>query len=194
MSLNTFVKLPEVREKLKPFRPKISRFSVPLMVSPRSKRYMLVGRAFDYLLRFELQRRAPHAVSSPWVAELAPDRIGRVRGGFDLEGNGEWIEAEIEGTFPRLYPDMGLAEEVANRARKVLDAAKVEQANYLMYKSPTREDQADLAAHAIRLAKLDDVSRKSRLDPRFEVANQDDVEDLLDMLAIVPWGTCLPSP
>ena len=74
----SFVEMPDVRAKIKPLRPKQPRkLNALIRVEPRSKRYTLVGTAFDYLLRFELERRAPHAISKPWVAEAAPDIIWR---------------------------------------------------------------------------------------------------------------------
>ena len=74
MSLTSFLDMPDVTAKVKLLRPKLPRkLSAPLKIKPRSNRYMLVGTAFDYLLRFELQRRAPHAISKRWVAEYAPD-------------------------------------------------------------------------------------------------------------------------
>ncbi len=59
MSLLSFISLPDVAAKIKPLRPRLSR-TIPaeLRAKPRSNRYMTVGTAFDYLLRFELQRRA----------------------------------------------------------------------------------------------------------------------------------------
>lgn len=44
---------------------------IPIKTEPRTKNYSTVGAAFDYFLRFELQRRAPHAIPSPWVAQYA---------------------------------------------------------------------------------------------------------------------------
>src|SRR5947199_202146 len=76
MSLTSFIDMPDVSAKIKPFRPKLPR-KIPgkLRIEPRSNRYTLVGTAFDYLLRFELQLRAPHAVLETWVAEYVPDII-----------------------------------------------------------------------------------------------------------------------
>lgn len=69
MSLSTFVRLPDVRDKLKPFRPARARkISRPLLVPPQSGNFMQVGSAFDYVLRRELHRRAPHAIAE-WTAE-----------------------------------------------------------------------------------------------------------------------------
>jgi hypothetical protein len=43
-----------------------------MVAAARSRRYGLVGTAFDYLLRFELQRQAERTVGRHWVAEHAP--------------------------------------------------------------------------------------------------------------------------
>lgn len=199
MSLTSFLEMPDVTAKVKPLRPKLPRkLSVPLKVEPRSKRYMLVGTAFDYLLRFELQRRAPHAISERWVAEYAPKIIsggwvtakGEVayvpdnllreanRASFDLD-TGEW----------RHLPENLL--ELVDRARLVLDNAKAAVAAYMKLKSPTAVEKAELAGHAIRLAKLDSVLRVRRLEPNFEEASSEDIQDLLDLLAIVPFNELL---
>ncbi|HLQ26261.1 MAG TPA: hypothetical protein VK138_10330 [Acidiferrobacterales bacterium] len=93
MSLTSFLDMPEVTAKIKPLRPKLPRkIAAPLKAEPRSNRYMLVGTAFDYFLRFELQRRAPHAIAERWVAEHAPDIIWRKTDkgavGIDLQRKG----------------------------------------------------------------------------------------------------------
>lgn len=179
MSLTSFVGMPEVKAKLKPLRPKLPRkLSATLQVEPRSKRYMLVGTAFDYLLRFEVQRRAPHAISERWVAEHAPESIWRetdsVSVGMDLMAD--------------VAPDQYMPpEEVAKRARTLLENAKAAVAAYLKVKAPSAVTQAKLAAHAIRLAKLDAVYRAGRLEPGFEEASPEDVQDLVELLAIVPF-------
>ena len=89
MSLTTFLEQPDVMAMMKPLRPTLPRkIDAPLKVEPRSNHYMMVGRAFDYLLRFELQRRAPHTMTRAWVAEdgcrhaLARDpKTGNIGGG-----------------------------------------------------------------------------------------------------------------
>ena len=76
MSFKSFVSMPDVAAKIKSLRPAISRkIPVQIKVEPRSKRYSLIGTAFDYLLRFELQRRAPHAVSNGWVRRRRRTRV-----------------------------------------------------------------------------------------------------------------------
>jgi hypothetical protein len=187
-----------VRDKLKPLRPKLPRkINAPLKVESRSPRYKLVGTAFDYLLRFELQRRAPHAVATSWVAESAPDKTWWKedrRGSFiNLSKDDQGVISALKDPSawlrdPRLAKELEeLAQEVAGRARKVIEKAKTAHAAFMKNTSPTRPEQADLAGHAVRLAKLDDTSRScAYLDPTFEDADQEDVEELLALLAIVP--------
>ena len=81
-------------------------------------------------------------------------------------------------------------EEVGRRARAIVERTKSAVASYLKTKIPTHDQRWD-CAHAIRLAKLDQVVRQFRLDPRFEEAEAEDVEDLLGMLEIVPFDSLL---
>jgi hypothetical protein len=155
MSLSSFLAIRDVWDKVKPLRAKLPRkIASRLQVKPRSDRYSMVGTAFDYLLCFELQRRAPHAVAERWVAEQALD---------------------------------------SKRARAVLDHARVALSTHLQSKDPTRAQLAELAAHAIHLAKLEVIYREGRFDPLFEQAESEDIDDLLSMLDIVPFKSLLHS-
>jgi len=175
--------MPDVKAKLKPLRPKQRRkLSVRVKAQPHSKRYMLVGTAFDYLLRFELQRRAPHAVSKPWIAQSAPGMIRRTT------TSGTAVISFLTKGAPEQHIPL---EEVAERASDVLADAEAAVAAYSKLKAPTAGKQGELAAHAIRLAKLDTAYRARQLEPDFEEANSEDVRDLVDMLAIVPFDDLL---
>lgn len=55
-----------------PFRGKQG---VDIVVLPNTTRHGITGTAFDYVLRFELQRRFRHAVAKPWIAEHALDLL-----------------------------------------------------------------------------------------------------------------------
>jgi hypothetical protein len=81
-----------------------------------------------------------------------------------------------------------MSPEVASRrARNMVDGARKAVGDYLKAKSPNPNVQRSLAEYALRLAKLDAVVRALRLDPTFEEAAPEDVEDLLGMLALVPF-------
>src|SRR3990170_8418214 len=73
MSLTTFIADdPDVRDRLRLEFPKVAPPpSLPTLAPPLSTRYSLVGTAFDYMLRFYLQRLNPSAISRSWIAEYA---------------------------------------------------------------------------------------------------------------------------
>ena len=152
MSLTHFLEMSDVTARLKALRPKVPHnIGAPLQVEPRSNRYTMVGTAFDYLLRFELQRRAPYAVSERWVAESASDML--------------WKETD-DGTselWDELYAACHLPpEEAGRRAHAIVENAKSALGAHLKTKAPRRTELANLGAHAIRLAKLDPVFRARR--------------------------------
>jgi hypothetical protein len=179
MSLTSFVKTPDVIEKIKPLRPKLPRkISATLKVQPRSNRYTLVGTAFDYLLRFELNRRAPHAIAERWVAENAPIEIG-----WSDEKGSVGVDL-LKDADPQSYMS---PDQVVNCMNRILHDAKKAVASFIRCSNTTREMQAEMAAHAIRLAKLDSVYRAMRLEPHFQKAESEDVDDLLELLSVVPF-------
>jgi len=172
--LLSFIALPDVATKLKPLRPKGPRkLDVLLMIEPRSPSYSLVGTAFDYLLRFELQRRAPHAVSDRWVADLAPGIIYRSSNGVSV------LRDFLADPNPAHYLPPG---EVLKRMQRLLKDAHAAVAAYLDLADPAPATLADLAGHAIRMAKLDLVCRAEKLEADFEEASSEDVQDLVGLL------------
>ena len=181
MSLIGFFNFPEVNARLKPLRPKTPRtLKVPLRVQPQGKAPQLLGTAFDYLLRFELQRRAPHAVARGWVADGVPGVI-------------RWAGPDGSVATRDFFPDVGDAsylppDEVLRRVNKVLADAHADVAAYLGLASPTPADGARVAGHALRLARLDPVVRALRLGRDFEDAPVGDIQELLALLDIVPFA------
>jgi hypothetical protein len=184
MRLTGFIRqYADVRAKLKLLRPKLSRkISSPLKVEPRSNRYTMVGTAFDYLLRFELQRRAPHAISEELVAESAPDCIWQ-------PGHFMYLSMDPNQVSPEDAEEA--AKKEAKRAQNVVKKAKVAIGAYVTMKEADRSVQADLAGYAIGLAKLDEMCRARQFNPDFEEAAPEDVEDLLALLAIVPFDALI---
>jgi len=176
---------------------------IPIKVEASSKNASLVGTAFDYLLRFELQRRAPHAISQPWIAEKAAKdpgghiALGKYWADLNILKNGNWkIFSEGDAPLGSQPVDMQghiwiERDEVTRRVGVVLKNAKAAVDTYSQQKSPTLTERATLAAHAIRLAKLDLVCRGPGLLPDFEEAASEDVQDLVDLLAITPFNDLL---
>lgn len=70
MSLTKFVSIPDVKRRFNAeFALPTASIHDPLVAPPVTKNYSLVGTAFDYLLRFYLERLNPDCLKEPWVAE-----------------------------------------------------------------------------------------------------------------------------
>jgi hypothetical protein len=77
MSLTSFLTNPDVRARFRQEFPNAKSMSMKLdlLAPPISKRYSMVGTAFDYLMRFYLQHLNPKAVTRRWVAEAAVELL-----------------------------------------------------------------------------------------------------------------------
>src|SRR5262249_11281733 len=101
-----------------------------------------------------------------------------------------WITNVTQEEFDTLGDDdlLRIARQNARPAQEVVDRAKLAHATYIKDSAPTRATQEDIARHALRLARLDPVYRAGHLDQStFEDAAPEDVQDLLAMLALVPF-------
>lgn len=172
MSLLSFVKHPEHVAKLKVLRPAPPRkIGVPMIEAPRSNRYGLIGTAFDYLLRFEIERVAPHATTKPWATEWHLERPS-------IQG-----QAGPTAFLPRL-----------RRLDAIVEAARVAHKHYCDKRKTDRSDREEIARHALRLARLEPLYRGGFLDETNEAADEDlfrepeivDVAEITALLAIVP--------
>lgn len=238
MSVTTFITQKEHVAKLKVLRPPPPRaIGAPLLIPPRSKRFGLIGTAFDYLLRFEIERWAPHAKTKRWVAQsaaelffdhrkqpdgsfrsLIPDaelaKLAAIVAGDSLDESSDISFGQETGvtersrspyTVERFAPSLCKSGEVhhesvktsykiGNRALAVVRAAKSAQQRYIKLPIVGREDQEEIARHAIRLAKIDTIFRAARLDESlFWEPESDDVQELAAMLAIVPFDAWAES-
>lgn len=157
MSVVELIKHPEVCKLLDSVTPLFSRqISAPIIMPPMTNRYSLVGTAFDYAVRFELERLNSHACTERWVSEIA------------------------------ITCTRGIHRKTAQR---ILDAAKADFEDYVKNPNPSIAMRTTMAAHAIRLAKLDVIYRAGYTDPAMDVADSDDVRDVLQLLAAAPYST-----
>jgi hypothetical protein len=79
------------------------------------------------------------------------------------------------------------AHERSTRVGAVCRSARKALRGYLKDPTPTVETQKAMAAWAVRLAKIDGVVRGRGLDPTFEEAAPETVEELVALLAEVPY-------
>ncbi|OKH35018.1 hypothetical protein NIES2101_38105 [Calothrix sp. HK-06] len=104
MSLLSFMQEPNNRDRFRQEfkKPKLT-VNQELLAPPLTKNYQLVGTAFDYLLRFLVQRLNPQAQDRGWVAETSTALLSR---------------------SPRLH-------HLYDESRKIVDAAKSHHALFL---------------------------------------------------------------
>lgn len=168
MSVKSLIGLKEVRDRLDSISPELNRPpSLRLLAEPLTKNYTVIGTAFDYALRFELQRRNPHAVSKSWVAENAIKRI-------PAAARRQKISKKEELRLTQF-------------ALTIVKDAKEFLGGYLEKAKSTKTDLRTLAKHAVGLAKLDPVYRALYINAVQDKVNAADIQDVANLLEIVPY-------
>ena len=183
MSLTSFLQEPDVRQRFRQeFNKPISRISKDLLAPPRSKRYSLVGTAFDYLLRFHIQRQNRVTDQQPWVAEASISILQN---------------QSLMATYDLDTADYSFnLDSKLNIAQKGLALAKQEHQRFLVSGKLTMQ----LLESVILLAQLDVIYRSGYIDDSLGVAHEEDVEDLSKLLSIADIGhfkaknICLLNP
>lgn len=135
MNLTTFVKIKEVKDRLRDAFPK-PRFTrkTEIKAEPQSTNYGLIGTAFDYLLRFyvEAHNESSRIISKPWVAEHSVPILKGLK-----------------------------KEDILVETEKTLEYART---CYLKYLN-SKEISEDLIETSINLAKLDLIYRIGYIEP-----------------------------
>src|SRR5450755_2475736 len=130
-----------------------------LKAPPLTTNYALIGQAFDYLLRFYIQRHNPNAPQkSHWIADFLR---------FTLK------EGDEESRRQKRIEDAALP---------YLDNAHTNHERYLADGIVTDE----LLASCLDLAAMDGLFRAGELRGSLGVADPRDIRDLRNLLALVP--------
>lgn len=171
MSLSSFLKNnKDVRERFKEEFKK-PRFSVSreLLAPPQSRRYMLVGTAFDYLLRFYVKFLNPTTISRQWVAESAiASPLSPLLKNVVLDAE----SGEISYTETNL----------TRRVKEIIENAKNQYGDFLN----SGEISDKLVQSTLLLGQLDNVVRSGIIDDKFGVVFEEDVNDLHQLISNVP--------
>lgn len=141
-----------------------------ILALPLSRRYSLVGTAFDYVMRFYLERLNPGAVTRMWVAEHSiTNPLSPLLKDIDVE-----IDAETGKIF---YTETALTRKV----RQIIEQAKNHYSKYLSSGHIT--DQ--LLENTLHLAQLDIICRANIVDENLGTAHKEDIEDLRNLVTII---------
>ena len=160
-----------------------------IIASPETEKQSLIGTAFDYIVRFHVNRLFPESLEERWVAEDASDRIKLSSGEYvDVDGiimpwdrnikpEDQYPDANslkyTEDHFPKLVLVALYIDKVITDAKKLRD-------NFILTGNMTR----DLIKISFSLATFDLVIRIGRLEVPPDIMNNDilDMENLFNVL------------
>ncbi len=168
MSLTSFLRYKDVRERFQEEFQK-PRFTVkkPFLAPPLSKRYGLVGTAYDYLLRFQIERLNKNAISYKWVAEDV------------LHLSLSSIAAVYDGDTDTL--EMSEPPKETKKVFQIIRQAKKVHSRYLVSDRLTKK----VLETSLQLAQLDIIFRSGFVDENLGYCNEEDLTDLRKLISIV---------
>jgi hypothetical protein len=132
----------------------------PILVEPQTTNYSLVGTAFDYLFRFELERMYPNVDDGVWVAESMMESL-----------------QTYSGDNPQKRRFAGKSVSHRDFCKIVLEEMDLAKSNYRKFLAgDTLSDE--LIKGSILLAQIDVIFRAGIYDENFGIYNQRDISDL----------------
>lgn len=134
----------------------------------------------------------PRQISAPIIMLPMTNRYSLVGIAFDYAIRFELKRLNSHACTERWVSEVALACTRGTHrktAQKVVDVAKAAFENYVKNPNPSMAMRTTMVEHAIRLAKLDIIYRAGYMDPAMDVADPDDVHDILCLLAAVPYPT-----
>ena len=178
MSLTTFLKIKDVKERFKQefTKPKFSA-EKSLLAPPLTKNYGVVGTAFDYLFRFYLKRLNTKAIERKWVAENAVRVLFMYKEGFILDLTTGKMCVEPDEVTDKA--DLALFHKI----ERILSEARSRYQVYLKTGKITKP----LLTSVILLANLDLIIRVGGFGDYVEldVVSGEDIKDLTKLVEII---------
>ncbi|MBW8012513.1 MAG: hypothetical protein FVQ83_14955 [Chloroflexi bacterium] len=169
MSLTSFLRNKDVKARFRQeFKKPKFLAKKDLLAPPLTKRYSLVGTAFDYLLRFYLQHLNPDALARRWVAENSISHpLSPLLTNVVLNADTKKISfTETEQT---------------KKVQRIIKQAKEVHSNYL-----SSGEMTDVVIETtLLLAQLDPIYRAGFVDPNIGTVHNEDVADLRNLVSIV---------
>lgn len=184
MSLTKFINNKEVRKMFrdntfKPLTGKILKGDI--LAPPQSKRYMLIGTAFDYLMRFYIEYNN-NIKSDDWIARRSiqscsmfdPDEFEKISNNLtpnDLKIN------EFNDKFVLYNNDDQVYQCIVS-----LMYSDISYQTYIKTGKPTD----DLFISCILLAKLDGIVRGGYIDEELGIIYKEDIKDMKNLYNTIP--------
>lgn len=192
MSVKSMIERDDVKRILEPLLPRYERTQRVPIVVPRGSvsSAPLIGTAYDYAFRFELQRRCPHAQDRKWVAESGLARLVQdtsslrttleaIKGLGTVSRGGEEFKS-VRDLKPRF--------KIEKRARKRIENARIFHRKHLKRRKPDRAWMLRLGEYALKLARLDRMYRERHFhEDLFQPNRPEDVEEVVALLECTPF-------
>ncbi len=136
------------------------------VVKPKTENWLLVGVAFDYLLRTELKRLHPDAVEVNIIGVMAYN----------------YVRAHIRSYGKVTLGDRTLGEMELRVIERVIEEYFEEKEKYLNDGVLTRQ----FVEQTIRFARFDTIYRDKKYEDVDAPVDERDIDDLIELLRIVP--------
>jgi len=178
VSLIKFLNSPEVKEKFaKTFLFKSPRLKAQIRARQLTSNHLLVETAFDYLLRFHLERLNPDSIKRTWVAEIAVQSAIENKSTLDLLQ--QFFDSKIsrDKSQPTIFEKIynGFNETKINYERFIYDGVKSDK----------------LIHSCLFLSKLDTIVKSGwhQFHPQIlEIDNEGDITDLRNLISLVDFS------
>ncbi|MCL4437716.1 hypothetical protein M1513_01605 [Patescibacteria group bacterium] len=210
MSLTSFLADKEVRDKFAEQFP-LPEFDLKgeILAPPLTDHYLLIGTAFDYLMRFYLKFLNPNAITQTWIAENAVSMIPSVFPDSDIgkayyQRNDVWqpsgftskninmpicLAIDIDKSTEyverivngKVEVAIGGFEEIQKIAKEIIQQAKE---NYLLFLKAGKINN-NIIKSALLLAQLDPIYRAAYIDKNIGKIDSKDVDDLKRLISII---------
>ncbi len=187
LSLSGFIKLPDVKDKLRQEfeKPPFSvdkRLLAPVLTSNPQK----IGIAFDYAMRFYLNYLNSNAMSSKWVAEKSLEILNEIKDNDSviITPNFELIKVRNIDESPEGFIEgwKKVKYKYYSQAKITIKTAKKNHKSYL--KTGKMSDK--LIASALDLAVLDVLDTAGYVPPLKKTKpDKNDMEDLRQLISII---------
>lgn len=164
-----------------------------IKAEPNTTNYPLIGKAFDYLLRFNLERKYKGKVfSSQWVAESALSRFDDKFSGV-IKSSEDIFECLDGDEVIRFFEEKRKSDKLFNQ--QVNDKFKKCKNSYTLFINFELENHVELIESTLFLGRLDDVIRigsraKEYID--FEPEDKLDIEDLMQLESVCDFNLFEP--
>jgi hypothetical protein len=173
MSLTSFIQSSDIKARFKEefHKPRLNGKQISMTAPPMTENYRIVGAAFDYLLRFYLQRVNTQSVCSSWVASNSVQILKKGKT-FSYDIDAERLNCENPYEAHKI------------KAGKILRRAERLHSKFINDGKLT----TDLLGAVMQLAYLDSIYRAPAyidIDEVFSAIDMIDIRDIKDLKRLI---------